>query len=164
MNPLIDVYTSLADAIQSGPAAGKVKPGNFIRYDKDEDPGQADAWQTGDMPLLELLWVPGAPRNVNQTSSSGAINLQFSLLYHTDTDQLKGVNNLGLMEVDWAVMRSMFIAGVKLNNNPYVVRWDITSFSPVEPDDSSEPAVERGWSAEMMILVETRIDHSLFRS
>jgi hypothetical protein len=160
-NPLIDVYTTLADIIGGGPVAQLVKEGNFQRY--DIEPGQADAWQTGDMPRLELLWVPGAPRNVNQTSSAARIDLQFSLLYYTDTDQLNGPNRLGLMYVDWAVMQSLFRSGTKLNNNPYVVRWDVTAFSPVEPDDQADMEnMARGWAAEMLILVETRIDHTLF--
>lgn len=160
--PFGSIYATLFTTLSGSAEVTAIAPaGNMVRHDI-EYPALIEDRQVGDLPSLELLIEPGAPRNLHHSSSSATADMLFRLWYATDQEKLAAT--LGLFELDWAVLRALYTAGVTLGNT-YITQWDLTSWDPMEPLEpiikpGFEQTLEPGWRSSMQILVSTQIPHS----
>ena len=158
--PFSSVYATLFTTLSGSAEVTAIAPaGNMVRHDT-EYPALIDHRQVGDLPCLELLPDPSAGRNLHATSDSAEIDMLFSLVYRTGEEKLAAT--LGLWNLDWAVLRALYTAGVTLGNE-YITQWNITAWEPIaplEPGFGPGQNDEQGWESSMQILVSTSIPHS----
>jgi len=158
--PFSSVYATLFTTLSGSTEVTAIAPaGNMVRHDT-EYPALIDHRQVGDLPCLELLPVPAGGGNLWDSSDTAEVPMLFEWLYKTGEEKLAAT--LGLWNLQWAILRAYYTAGVNLGNS-YITRWTLATWEPLAP---LEPGLvpgqkdEQGWQSSMQILVDTEIPHT----
>ncbi len=157
-DPFSDVYAAVITVLEASPSVvALVDVANIVRLDTELEP-LIDDRNTGDLPLLMLVPVPGGENNLHHTTTTAQFIREYELFYSTDQEKLSA--SAGLNAVDFAVMKALY-SNMPTLGCRYITKFELAEWSPLTPTEVDETTdQERGWQSRLPIEITIEVQHT----